>query len=125
MITTSPSILLGNRGLLREVWTSTKVTDLSSIGNLNSKSRDYHYEVVPDASSRLLKPSFGEKKWFSSRLRGFFVAPSDNTYTFYIQADDKADLYLSLNSSASSKVFNVHSTSYNYVPIRVVCFYVQ
>lgn len=88
---------------MREVWTSTKVSNLSSIGSLNTQLPDYHSEVVPDASSPL-KPSFGEKNGFSSRLRGFFVAPSDNTYTFYILADDKADLYFSLNSSSTGKV---------------------
>lgn len=32
------------------------------------------------------------------------MPPSDNNYTFYIQADDQAELYLSLNDSAAGKV---------------------
>lgn len=60
-------------------------------------------EVLAEASSPN-QPSFGESTSFSDRFRGFFVPPSDNNYTFYIQADDQAELYLSSNDSAAGKV---------------------
>lgn len=40
----------------------------------------------------------------SSRLRGFFVAPQTNNYTFWIQADGQASLYLSLSQDPKEKV---------------------
>lgn len=40
----------------------------------------------------------------SSRLRGFFVAPQTNNYTFWIQADGQASLYLSLSQDPNQKV---------------------
>jgi len=40
----------------------------------------------------------------SSRLRGFFVAPQTNNYTFWIQADGQASLYLSLSQDPEHKV---------------------
>lgn len=40
----------------------------------------------------------------SSRLRGFFVAPQTNNYTFWIQADGQASLYLSLSQDLEQKV---------------------
>jgi len=40
----------------------------------------------------------------SSRLRGFFVAPQTNNYTFWIQADGPASLYLSSSQDPQHKV---------------------
>lgn len=40
----------------------------------------------------------------SSRLRGFFVAPQTNNYTFWIQADGPASLYLSPSQDPQHKV---------------------
>lgn len=40
----------------------------------------------------------------SSRLRGFFVAPQTNNYTFWIQADGQASLHLSLSQDPEHKV---------------------
>lgn len=73
------------------------------MGGLKSTASDYHSEVLPEASSPT-QASFAESTSFSDRLRGFFVPPSDNNYTFYIQADDQAELYLSMNESAAFKV---------------------
>lgn len=93
----------GSRGLLREVWTSTRPLSVSAVGGLKTTAADYHLEVLPEASSPT-QASFGESTSFSDRLGGFFVPPSDNNYTFYIQADDQAELYLSMNESAAGKV---------------------
>lgn len=93
----------GARGLLREVWTGTRPSSVSAVGGLSTTAPDYRSEVMPEASSPT-QASFGESTSFSDRFRGFFVPPSENNYTFYIQADDQAELYVSLNESASAKV---------------------
>ncbi|XP_056344169.1 fibrocystin [Oenanthe melanoleuca] len=85
----------GNRGLLFEVWDDA--SDLTEAGP------GYRWQFVPNASSpaRFLS---GAEKSFSSRLRGFFVAPQTNNYTFWIQADGQASLYLSLSQDPKQKV---------------------
>ena len=99
-----PGITLGARGLVREIWKNTRLSTLSEIGELNTTAQDYRSEVITEASSPSTQSSFGESTSFSERLRGFFVPPSDNNYTFYIQAGGRAELYLSINESASAKV---------------------
>ncbi|XP_038033294.1 fibrocystin isoform X3 [Anas platyrhynchos] len=85
----------GNRGLLFEVWDDA--SDLTEAGP------GYRWQFVPNASSpvRFLSAA---KHSFSSRLRGFFVAPQTNNYTFWIQADGQASLYLSLSEDPGNKV---------------------
>ncbi|XP_054677398.1 fibrocystin isoform X7 [Grus americana] len=85
----------GNRGLLFEVWDDA--SDLTEAGP------GYRWQFVPNASSPVRFLS-GAKKSFSSRLRGFFVAPQTNNYTFWIQADGQASLYLSLSQDPEHKV---------------------
>ncbi|NXW03822.1 PKHD1 protein, partial [Fregetta grallaria] len=85
----------GNRGLLFEVWDDA--SDLTEAGP------GYRWQFVPNASSPVRFLS-GAKKSFSSRLRGFFVAPQTNNYTFWIQADGQACLYLSLSQDPEHKV---------------------
>ncbi|NXE91766.1 PKHD1 protein, partial [Menura novaehollandiae] len=85
----------GNRGLLFEVWDDA--SDLTEAGP------GYRWQFVPNASSPVRFLS-GAKKSFSSRLRGFFVAPQTNNYTFWIQADGQAFLYLSLSQDPEHKV---------------------
>ncbi|NWI47118.1 PKHD1 protein, partial [Picathartes gymnocephalus] len=85
----------GNRGLLFEVWDDA--SDLTEAGP------GYRWQFVPSASSPVRFLS-GAKKSFSSRLRGFFVAPETNNYTFWIQADGQASLYLSLSQDPEQKV---------------------
>ncbi|XP_069706944.1 fibrocystin [Phaenicophaeus curvirostris] len=85
----------GNRGLLFEIWDDS--SDLTEAGP------GYRWQFVPNASSPVRFLS-GAKKSFSSRLRGFFVAPQTNNYTFWIQADGQASLYLSLSQDPEHKV---------------------
>ncbi|NWT53627.1 PKHD1 protein, partial [Erythrocercus mccallii] len=85
----------GNRGLLFEVWDDA--SDLTEAGP------GYRWQFVPNASSPVRFLS-GAKKSFSSRLRGFFVAPQTNNYTFWIQADGQASLYLSSSQDPKRKV---------------------
>ncbi|KAM6459801.1 fibrocystin isoform 3-T3 [Liasis olivaceus] len=86
----------GNRGLLFEVWDG-------SDANLTEAIPGYSWQIVPNASSPYNFLS-GKQKLFSARLRGFFVAPETNNYTFWIQADGKASLYLSLSDDPRRKV---------------------
>uniref|UniRef100_A0A669R3E7 PKHD1 ciliary IPT domain containing fibrocystin/polyductin n=1 Tax=Phasianus colchicus TaxID=9054 RepID=A0A669R3E7_PHACC len=85
----------GNRGLLFEVWDDA--SDLTEAGP------GYRWQFVPNAQSpvRFLSAA---KQSFSSRLRGFFVAPQTNNYTFWIQADGPASLYLSSSQDPQHKV---------------------
>ncbi|NXU49945.1 PKHD1 protein, partial [Turnix velox] len=85
----------GNRGLLFEVWDDA--SDLTEAGP------GYRQQFVPNASSPLRFLS-GAQKSFSSRLRGFFVAPQTNNYTFWIQADGQASLYFSLSQDPEQKM---------------------
>ncbi|NXM75186.1 PKHD1 protein, partial [Serilophus lunatus] len=85
----------GNRGLLFEVWDDA--SDLTEAGP------GYRWQFVPNASSPVRFLS-GAKESFSSRLRGFFVAPQTNNYTFWIQADGQSSLYLSLSQDPEHKV---------------------
>ncbi|NXK50547.1 PKHD1 protein, partial [Chauna torquata] len=85
----------GNRGLLFEVWDDA--SDLTEAGP------GYRWQFVPNASSPVGFLS-AAKHSFSSRLRGFFVAPQTNNYTFWIQADGQASLYLSLSQDPGHKV---------------------
>ncbi|NXC66321.1 PKHD1 protein, partial [Anhinga anhinga] len=84
----------GNRGLLFEVW--------DDASNLTEAGPGYRWQFVPNASSPVRFLS-GAKKSFSSRLRGFFVAPQTNNYTFWIQADGQASLYFSLSQDPEHK----------------------
>ncbi|XP_030346033.1 fibrocystin isoform X2 [Strigops habroptila] len=85
----------GNRGLLFEVWDDA--SDLTEAGP------GYRWQFVHNASSPVGFLT-GAKKSFSSRLRGFFVAPQTNNYTFWIQADGQASLYFSLSQDPEHKV---------------------
>ncbi|XP_074847514.1 fibrocystin isoform X4 [Carettochelys insculpta] len=87
----------GNRGLLFEVW------DGAAGADLNEAAPGYRWQIVPNASTpeRFLSQ---EQQSFSSRLRGFFVAPQTNNYTFWIQADGTASLHLSLSEDPGEKV---------------------
>ncbi|OCT81394.1 hypothetical protein XELAEV_18028213mg [Xenopus laevis] len=86
----------GNRGLIYELWDGTNEM------NLTGNSSGYRSTWAPNASS----PTyiiFKSNQSFSARLSGFFVAPETNNYTFWIQADNKAVLYLSDGEYAESK----------------------
>ncbi|XP_006882176.1 PREDICTED: fibrocystin-like [Elephantulus edwardii] len=87
----------GNRGLLFEVGDATEGLDL------NEATPGYRWQIVPNASS----PSgFWSKEGqpFRARLRGFFVAPETNNYTFWIQADSQAVLHFSWSDDPKTKV---------------------
>nr|XP_056712789.1 fibrocystin [Euleptes europaea] len=86
----------GNRGLLFEVWNGTDTS-------LGEAAPEYRWQFVPNASSPLGFLPEGQQL-FSAQLRGFFVAPQTNNYTFWIQADAKTSLYFSLSEDPGEKV---------------------
>ncbi|XP_075123024.1 fibrocystin [Leptodactylus fuscus] len=86
----------GNRGLLYEMWVGSNATDMD---NLSIQKRS----VVPSASSPsdvVLVP--GEP--YRQRLSGFFVCPETNNYTFWIQSDSEAQLFISQSQEDDAKV---------------------
>ncbi|XP_006825958.1 fibrocystin-L-like [Saccoglossus kowalevskii] len=90
----------GNRGLLREVWTGTTVNIISEIATLDESSPGYLDEIVVDGSSESGSDA-GDN--YVSRLSGYFVAPYDSDFTFFIIADNEAQLYFSETENRSDK----------------------
>jgi hypothetical protein len=83
-------------GLLWEQWLNVPGIDISRIPLAS-----------PPSASRQL-PSFETPSNISdnygSRLRGYITAPQSGTYTFWVAGDDRAELWLSTNESASNKI---------------------
>lgn len=52
-----------------------------------------------------------------ARLSGFFLAPETNNYTFWVQADDQASLYLSQSEDPKTKVFTSLLLSFFLSPV--------
>ncbi|XP_070541075.1 fibrocystin-L-like [Ptychodera flava] len=102
----------GQRGLLREVWTTTRADSLDDVASYSSDADDYHSEVITESSSPS-QSSFGESDQYSSRISGYFVAPYDSEYTFHIICDDKAALYFSMTEDKADKQMIVECPSHN------------
>ena len=80
---------LGDRGLLYERW-PTYTSDLSAF-SLTSASAGYESKVVD--SSAITGNMVIPKQAQTSRLSGFFKAPHDGDYKFYIETEGQAILY--------------------------------
>ncbi|XP_063775289.1 fibrocystin [Pseudophryne corroboree] len=87
----------GNRGLLYELWDGLQHMDMTE------KPSGYQRSVVPNASSALGIVPAPEQR-FRARLSGFFVSPETNNYTFWIQSDSEAQLFISQSEEAERKV---------------------
>ncbi|XP_069830385.1 fibrocystin [Dendropsophus ebraccatus] len=86
----------GNRGLLYEMWVGSHTTDTDTF-SVQQRS------IVLNASSPsdvFLVPG----RPFRARLSGFFVSPTTNNYTFWIQSDSEARLYISPSQEEETKV---------------------
>ncbi|XP_075717008.1 fibrocystin [Rhinoderma darwinii] len=86
----------GNRGLLYEMWVGAGSSDLD-------KPSVQQRSVVLSASS----PSdvfLDPRQPFRARLSGFFVSPETNNYTFWIQSDSEAQLFISQSQEDEAKV---------------------
>ncbi|XP_056419985.1 fibrocystin isoform X2 [Hyla sarda] len=86
----------GNRGLLYEIWVGSHTIDMD-------KPPVQQQSVVPSASS----PSdvfVVPDQPFRARLSGFFVSPETNNYTFWLQADSEAQLFISPSQEEEVKI---------------------
>uniref|UniRef100_A0A8C5AWE7 PKHD1 like 1, tandem duplicate 1 n=1 Tax=Gadus morhua TaxID=8049 RepID=A0A8C5AWE7_GADMO len=90
----------GGRGWVRQVWNATRPRYLSDILAYNT-SKDGYWSEWRDS---LPYSSGVEDQTYSSRLRGFFVAPTCGDYTLYLQCDDRCDLYFSNSTRPEDKV---------------------
>lgn len=90
---------LGGRGLRTEVWNETRPYRLADILTYNSSKPGY-LELWTD-----MPQTFPiQNRFFASRTRGFFVPPTSENYTLYLQCDDRCELYLSNSSRPEDKV---------------------
>lgn len=85
-------------GLLREWWTGiegSSVSDLTANGS---------YPDNPSGSS-VLRHLQGPSNWADAagtRLRGWLIPPADGIYTFWVSADDSAQLWLSSDATSAN-----------------------
>ncbi|XP_033119895.1 fibrocystin-L-like [Anneissia japonica] len=103
----------GNRGIYREVWRDTNVNNYFSDAIWNTSAPDYFIELRDEFKSPN-EPSFGETDYYSSRYRGYFVAPYDGQFRFLIYSDDQSELYFSMTQNPENKVkiaFNSWATN--------------
>lgn len=89
----------GGRGLRTEVWNETRPSRLADILTYNSSKPGY-LELWTD-----MPQTFPiQNRFFASRTRGFFVPPTSENYTLYLNCDDRCELYLSNSSHPEDKV---------------------
>ncbi|XP_077992871.1 fibrocystin-L-like [Glandiceps talaboti] len=96
---TSQALYPGQRGMLWEMWADTTPSSLSDIQSYDSSTANYRSEIVREAHA----PDVEIYDSYASRLSGYFLAPVNSDYTFYLMADDKAELYLSTTEHESDK----------------------
>jgi hypothetical protein len=92
----------------------------SGLGSANTLDTFTNAPIYPDspsvsthisaANSRLFYPD-DSHEGYGGRISGYFVPQITGNYTFYISADDDAELSLSTNSSPSNRVIIVTSPS--------------
>jgi len=86
-------------GILREYWSGIDGYEVSDL------TRSPRFAERPDGQE-ILNSFEGPVDWgetYGSRLRGFLVPPQSGSYTFWISADDKAELWLSTDASPANK----------------------
>ncbi|XP_069582956.1 fibrocystin [Ranitomeya imitator] len=86
----------GNRGLLYEMWIGPRASDTNDL-SLQHRSVVLSASSPPDVSLIPGQP-------FRARISGFFVSPETNNYTFWIQSDSKAQLFISQSHEDKAKV---------------------
>lgn len=80
---------------------------MEDIESLSASSADYHSEVLTQSASPDVT-SFNKTGGYSSKVTGFFVAPWEDYFTFYIKSDDKSKLFLSTSGKPEDKVSNFY-----------------
>ena len=93
---TASNVCSATGTILREEWDNVSGNNVY----------DFGYSSTPSSTSMLTAfegPSNISSN-YASRVRGYICAPQTGTYTFWIAADDAAELYVSSNDQAASKV---------------------
>lgn len=92
----SSATTAGLGSITREWWTGIGGTALNSV----------NWTSVPSGSESIT--SFeGPTNWaddYGSRIRGYLVAPTSGTYTFWVATDDDGELWLSTTDQPADKV---------------------
>ncbi|WP_426062029.1 PA14 domain-containing protein, partial [Hymenobacter sp. B1770] len=96
--TTTPtaSTCPGTGSLTREEWTNIMATGVSAVP-VNTTPNS----IAPITSFETPSKSTGNH---AARIRGYICAPFSGAYTFWITADDAADLFLSTSDDPTKKV---------------------
>ncbi|MCJ8166739.1 PA14 domain-containing protein [Pontibacter sp. E15-1] len=92
--------------ITREYWSnvhSTNYSDIPTASPPTSISELTLFEAPSNVSDN-----------YGQRVRGFVTAPENGQYTFWIAADDKAELYLSSTEDPASKVRIAFTDNYTY-----------
>jgi len=87
------------QGLLREAWTGLEGVEVSAL------TGSAQFRKAPKLSETVAQFA-APKQWadnYGSRLRGWLLPPESGKYTFWITADDSAELWLSSDSSHGNK----------------------
>jgi hypothetical protein len=90
--------------LTRELWTNVQGWKVSHIP-LNTTPKS-----VNQITSFETPTNFADN--YGQRIRGYVTAPTTGNYTFWIAADDHAELWLSTSENPSKKVKIAQSTGY-------------
>lgn len=94
----------GSGSITREYWTGLTGTTISSIPLLS-----------PPTGATVLKSLEAPINWtnnYGTRLRGYITAPSTGSYTFWIAADDRGELWLSTSDQPADKRLIASVTAY-------------
>jgi hypothetical protein len=95
---TTPAATGGSGSILREVWTGISGTTIGALTN------DGRFPASPTSSNQIT--SFeAPTNWadnYGTRVRGFIHPSTSGSYTFWIAADDNAELWLSTNDSVGN-----------------------
>ncbi|WP_367871943.1 PA14 domain-containing protein [Luteolibacter sp. Populi] len=98
-----PAVPADRTLLRREVWTGVGGQGVGDLTNLAT------YPGVPNSSGTLtagigLRAGTNVAENFGERISGFLVAPDTGRYTFWIAADDQAELWLATDSHPANRV---------------------
>ena len=94
------SVTVGEGAVLREVYRDISGT---AVSNLTSHSS---YPARPDAMEERIEfeAPAASGDTYGSRMRGIVTAPAAGNYTFWIAADETAELWLSMDENPANRV---------------------